>query len=105
MPSAQAAKSVLGRVDGALDTSDIAALTGLPEQSVEEAVTALMDAGLLSSSSSSSSSVEAWGQAHADGKPAPGIGRVSLVPPGLPEVLVPEMLVLDQQPGQESRTS
>lgn len=46
-PSALAVKAVLARVDGALDTSDIAALAGLPEEVVEQAVGALVQAGLL----------------------------------------------------------
>ncbi len=46
-PSALAVKAVLARVDGALDTSDIAALAGLPEDVVEEVVGSLVQAGLL----------------------------------------------------------
>jgi DnaJ-domain-containing protein 1 len=50
-PSALAMKAVLARVDGALDTTDIAALAGLSEEVVDEVVASLVQVGLLSDQS------------------------------------------------------
>lgn len=63
------ARAILSRLDGTLELSDIAALTGLTEEAVEETIRPLVDAGLL-----------AIGDTPA---PAPAsAARPSMVPPG-----------------------
>jgi tetratricopeptide (TPR) repeat protein len=69
-----AVKAILARIDGTLDTSDIAALTNLPEEAVARVVTSLVAGGLLAE--------EGVPLPTATLSPPPGIAR-SLVPPGL----------------------
>jgi tetratricopeptide (TPR) repeat protein len=69
-----AVKAILARIDGALDTSDIAALTNLPEEAVGRVVASLIAGGLLAE--------EGVPLPTATLSPPPGTAR-SLVPPGL----------------------
>ena len=68
-PTAAAVKAVLARVDGSLDTSDIAALTGLPEEVVGQVIGSLVSSGLLTEDGGAAVSVPARAHPH------------SLVPP------------------------
>jgi len=82
-PAAAAVKAVLARVDGSLDTTDIAALTGLPEEVVAQVIGSLVTSGLLNEEGGGAVSLPPRARQH------------SLVPPELAD---PRRSSPDHQP-------